>query len=535
MKARPPALMLQGTASGVGKSVLTAGLVRLFARRGLVVRPFKAQNIALNAHVCRDGGEIGRAQAVQAAAAGIEPSTAMNPLLLKATGDECQVVLRGRALSKADAERFWADRDIGWRAITDAYAEVADGADLVVLEGAGSPAEPNLMARDWTNMRMAAHAGAAVLLVGDIERGGVFAHLRGTLDWLPAEDRARVVGLVINRLRGDAAGLAPAVAALEQACGVPVAGIVPFLDGHRLPDEDGLALAERSRIDDERPAEDSAGLGACDVLSVVRLPHLSNHDEFDGLGRGGRASSAERPGARVRFVETPAELAGLSEDWSMEEDADPARAGRARHWLVLPGTKATRADLEWLRAAGWPAALDAHLAAGGHVLGVCGGYQLLGGEVRDSAGVEGRPGSARGLGLLPVDTRFHEAKRTWRAVVDGEELYQIHHGRVQVREGAAGSPAVKFADPEGGPPVADGWRVGRVWGTTLHGAVGRVLAAAARGAGEAPAPSRPAGSAAAGEQPSGGSWSSTLEAALDGWADHVDAAFDITALLRTLG
>jgi len=504
--------MLQGTASGVGKSVLTAGLVRLFARRGLVVRPFKAQNIALNAHVCEDGGEIGRAQAVQAAAAGTMPTTAMNPLLLKATGDECQVVLRGRALSKAGAVEFWSDRTIGWRAITAAYDEIAQCADLVVIEGAGSPAEPNLMERDWTNMRMAEYAGAEVLLVGDIDRGGVFAHLRGTLDWLSTEDRARVVGLLINRLRGDAAGLGPAIDALEAASQVPVVGVVPYREHIGLPDEDSLTLEERAAVPGLRAPE----LERRDVVWVVRLPHISNHDEFDELVR--------RLGMQVRYAESPLELADSAASQGAPGGSDHA----VRRWLVLPGTKATRRDLEWLREMGWSLALEQHLADGGYVLGVCGGFQMLGGEVLDAAGVEGRPGSARGLDLLPVDTRFEEAKRTWRATVDGQELYQIHHGRVQARRGAMGRPALTFADPEGGPPIVDGWRVGRVWGTTLHGAAGRVLASAALGAGEELDVRATSG-------PGAGAMGRSLDSALDDWADHLGVALDVEELLLSLG
>jgi adenosylcobyric acid synthase len=293
---RAPALMLQGTASGVGKSVLCAGLARVFARRGLRVVPFKAQNIALNSYVCADGGEIGRAQAVQAAAAGVEAVTAMNPLLLKAMGAECQVIVRGRALTAIQAASFWADRALGWQTICDAYAEVAKDADLVLIEGAGSPVELNLADRDWTNMRVAQLAQAAVLLVGDIERGGVFAHLRGTLDWLSAEDRALVRGFVINRLRGDAAGLQAGSAQLTEVTRVPVLGVVPHVDELGLPDEDGLALAERAapRVHTEQPP-------AATHLSVLQLPHISNFDEFNGL-----AFDAD---VTVSMVKQPAELA----------------------------------------------------------------------------------------------------------------------------------------------------------------------------------------------------------------------------------
>lgn len=473
--------MLQGTASGVGKSVLAAGIARLLVRRGLLVRPFKAQNIALNAHVCADGGEIGRAQAVQAAAAGVEPTTAMNPLLLKATGDECQVVLRGRALGAAEAAAFWADREVGWKAITAAYAEVAAGADVVVIEGAGSPAEINLAARDWTNMRLAAHADADVWLVGDIERGGVFAHLRGTLEWLAAEHRARVRGLVINRLRGAAASLAPGIEQLEAACGVPVVGVVPHVEGHGLPDEDGLALEQRERAPGGDGAGDTPGAGGARHVQVVRLPHISNFDEFDAVGE-------------VAFRSLPHELVPPTPD--------------AQAWLVLPGTKATRLDLDWLRRTGWDRALEAFLAAGGHVLGVCGGYQMLGHRIDDPEGIEGAPGHARGLGLLPVDTTFRGDKVTREVRVGPAAGYQIHHGRVRPRTEALGAPlfVVHFGDAATGATFEDGWRQGRVHGTSVHGVVPEALAASAGGIHEP----------ATAEAPR------TLEGSLDRWASALE-------------
>lgn len=488
---RTPALMLQGTASGVGKSVLCAGLARVFARRGLRVVPFKAQNIALNAHVCADGGEIGRAQAVQAVAAGVEATTALNPLLLKATGSECQVIVRGRALTKEQASAFWADRALGWQAITDAYAEVAANADLVLIEGAGSPVELNFAERDWTNMRVAQHAHAAVMIVGDIERGGVFAHLRGTLDWLSPADRALVRGVVINRLRGDAAGLQPGTARLSAVTGVPVWGVVPHIEGLGLPDEDGLALEAHAT-----PARSAVAPGGLHI-TVVRLPHVSNFDELDELrGRG----------VTLSMVSTC--------DALLQVDA-------ARHWLVLPGTKATRADLEWLRSSGWADALGQHLARGGRVLGICGGYQMLGAVVRDPDGVEGAPGDAPGLGLLPVETTFEADKQTRRFDLEGvPEAYQIQHGRVRVQPAAAGWPALVAREQAGGE-LRDGWACGRVWGTSLHGVAALVLArAAALEAGEAWSPD--AAQAAA----------PPLSAALDIWADHLEAALDIASIER---
>lgn len=484
----PRALMLQGTASGVGKSVLCAGLARVFARRGVRVVPFKAQNIALNAAICADGGEIGRAQALQARAAGLEPTTALNPLLLKASGDTCQVIVRGTALSTAEAEAFWADRSLGWQAIASAYAEASANADLMLIEGAGSPAEINLADRDWTNMRLADYADAAVLLVGDIDRGGVFAHLRGTLDWLDEQDRARVKGLVINRLRGDVAGLQSGIARLEQVVNVPVVGVVPMLADLGLPDEDGLALEQRLAAralstSESRPGSSSDSSPVHTEILVIRLPHLSNFDEFLEWER--------RAGYRVHYVTEPSALPEL------------AHAGVTR-WLVLPGTKATRADLEWLRAKGWPAAIQAVLDAGGHILGVCGGLQMLGRTIRDEAGIEGPPGLAEGLGLLPLETEFGADKVTRHLRTQaGREVDQIQHGRVLVDADAPGFAPIELQDG-----AREGWATGRVWGTSLHGAA-LDLPELARGATEAPAYDPAA-----------------LDRALERWADHVEAHLD---------
>ena len=496
----PRALMLQGTASGVGKSVLSAGLLRVLARRGLRVVPFKAQNIALNAAVCADGGEIGRAQALQARAAGIEPTTAMNPILLKASGDTCQVIVRCAALSAAEATAFWADRKLGWQAITSAYAEASADADLMLIEGAGSPAEINLHERDWANMRVAAHADANVLLVGDIDRGGVFAHLRGTLDWLEPAERARVKGLVINRLRGTADGLQPGVRRLEHVANVPVIGVVPLLAGLGLPDEDDLALEQRlcgpNGLATQSP--DPNATAPHTVIHVIRLPHLSNFDEF--LEWEGRADM------RVDYLTEPSEL------------PEVAAQDQVIRWLVLPGTKATRADLAWLRARGWPAAIQRLLNSGGHVLGVCGGLQMLGRSIRDEAGIEGPPGVVDGLGLLPVQTVFEAAKvtRTLRTLA-GREVYQIQHGRVRVEANAPGyAPIVLHAGER------EGWTLGRVWGTSLHGAA-LDLPDQARGLHDALAHEVVA------------SDPTPFNQALERWADHVEAHLDWRILNALIG
>lgn len=466
-------LMVQGCASGVGKSWLVAGLCRLYRRRGLSVAPFKAQNLSLNAAVTEDGGEIGRSTAVQARAAGVEPTVDMNPFLVKPeSGGAPQLVVLGRAASRAEAARLLSDRDERARVALDALARLRAEHDLVVIEGAGSPAEPNLRERDAVNMHVARAVDAPVLLVGDISRGGVFAHLSGTLDWLPAEDRALVRGLVINRLHGDPALLGDAVRALEERAGVPVVGVVPALDDVALPDEDAAHLDDRAA-----PAA-SAAKGDLDV-AVVRLPHLSNHDDWQPLER--------ESGVAVRYITDAASVA----------DAD---------LVVLPGTKDTRADLLWLARTGIALAVQERAAAGDAVLGVCGGYQMLGRWVLDPVGVEGAPGMIEGLGLLPCETRFSPEKTTRRRRVRVADLAddapfravgatQVLDG-YEIRNGAV-HPDVDatpwFRDPEDGSP--EGLRAGRVFGTALHGLFANAAARRALLAhfGRDPGPLRPDG------------------------------------------
>jgi len=430
-------LMLQGTSSSVGKSFLAAGLCRLYARRGLRVAPFKAQNMALNSAVTPDGAEIGRAQAVQAEAAGVPPEAAMNPILLKAEGDSsCQVVVMGRSAGSFSAVAYRALRDTLWPQVADALDGLRGRFDLVVIEGAGSPAEVNLREGEIVNMRVAAAAGAPVLLVGDIDRGGVFAALLGTLDLLPAAERRRVRALVVNRFRGDPSLFADGVRFLQERSSRPVLGVVPWLDA-RLPAEDSLDLERLAR---HRP-------DAVVDVAVIHLDRISNFDELEQL--------AGEPGVSVRLV------------------SDPRRLGRP-DLVILPGSKTTVADLRRLRSSGLAdALLEAH-ADGAAVLGICGGYQMLGREIRDPGHVEGSTG-ARGLGLLPVVTTFEPVKvtsrRQGRAIgrrgllgcaggvpVSG---YEIHMGRV------AGEAAAALA-LDGGPEGAvseDGWTVG----SSLHG------------------------------------------------------------------
>ena len=447
-------LMLQGTASGVGKSLLAAAFCRLFARAGHRVAPFKAQNMSLNAAVTGDGGEIGRAQAAQAEAAGLEPSVDMNPILLKPEGDDCsQLVVRGRAIARVSWREYRARQAELAPVIAESLARVRAAADVVVIEGAGSPAEINLRDADLVNMHVARLAAAPVLLVGDIDRGGVFAALAGTLALLAPDDRARVAGLIVNRLRGDAGILTPGLDELSARTGVPVLGVVPWIAERLMPAEDSLDL-------DEMPAAGGAALpeGAALVVdvAVVRLPRVANFDDFEWL--------AAEPGVRVRWVSAPGALA----------EAD---------LIVLPGSKSVIADLAWLRARGLAEAVVAAAAAGRPVLGVCGGYQMLGRTLRDPEGVESSVAEARGLGLLPVETTFASVKTTRRVrarvtaapgpfagargTVTG--AYEIHAG---VTRPLAGDVPRPFAIVErGGAPAddLDGAVAGSVTGTYLHG------------------------------------------------------------------
>jgi adenosylcobyric acid synthase len=370
--------MVQGTSSGVGKSLLVAALCRLFARAGCRVAPFKAQNMSLNAAVTLDGGEIGRAQAAQAEAAGVEATIDMNPILLKPeTEDSSQLIVQGRAVGRVAFREYRARLPSLAPIVAASLDRVRASCDVVVIEGAGSPAEINLRDADLVNMHVARLAGAPVLLVGDVDRGGVFAALVGTLTLLAPDDRARVAGLIINRLRGDTSVLAPALPELHTLTGIPVLGVVPWIGDRLMPAEDSLDLAEPS----------SARSAATIDVAVVRLPRVANFDDFEWL--------ADEPEVAVRWVTTPAGLAGAD-------------------LVILPGSKGTMADLAWLRARGLAEAVIGIARGGGAVLGVCGGYQMLGRALHDPHGVESPVATAPGLGLLPVETIFAPAKTTLR-------------------------------------------------------------------------------------------------------------------------
>ena len=421
------ALLIAGTNSDAGKSVVTAGLCRWLHRQGVAVAPFKAQNMSLNSFVTMAGAEIGRAQAAQAQACGIEPEAVMNPVLLKPGSDTAsQLIVLGKAVSETDAARYWnGEQQALLPVVLAAYQDLAARFEVVICEGAGSPAEINLRHADLVNMGFARAAGVPALLVGDIDRGGVFASLTGTLAVLDPADQAYVAGFIVNKFRGDVTLLKPGLIQLEEMTGRPVVGVLPYTEGIGVDAEDAIdwALLRAG----------GPPLGD-DVLrvSVVAVPRMSNHTDVDAL--------ACEPGVLVRFARQPAELA----------DAD---------LVILPGSRATVRDLAWLRDSGMAGAISRHVARGLPVLGICGGYQMLGTTILDE--VESRAGQVPGLSLLPVRTRFSPEKtlaRPARTLADGVEVrgYEIHHGVVS-RDG--GEPF--FAD--------EGCRVEAVCGTVWHG------------------------------------------------------------------
>jgi adenosylcobyric acid synthase len=428
------AIMLQGTGSDVGKSLIAAGLARAFTQRGLRVRPFKPQNMSNNAAVTPDGGEIGRAQALQARAARTAASVHMNPLLLKPQSEVgAQIVLQGRVLGSADARAYHRMKPNLLGAVLDSFRKVEAQADLVIVEGAGSPAETNLRAGDLANMGFARAAGIPVLLIGDIDRGGVIASLVGTKAVIEPADAALVRGFIINKFRGDKALLERAVADIALRTGWPSLGILPyFARAERLPAEDALALVERR-----------AGTGRVRIV-VLAYPRIANFDDIDPLRL--------EPAVDVVFL----------------RGADPIPGDAAL--VILPGSKATIADLGALHEAGWDIDLKAHVRRGGHVLGICGGYQMLGRQVADPDGLEGPPRTVAGLGLLEIDTMLAGPKvlleTTGRSEPDATPFkgYEMHVGRTEGPDCAR--PLLSFADGR-----RDGARSpsGRVLGCYVHG------------------------------------------------------------------
>lgn len=423
-------IMIQGTMSGVGKSLLCAALCRILRQDGCRVAPFKSQNMALNSGVTRDGLEMGRAQIVQAEAARVEPDARMNPILLKPSSDTgSQIIVNGRARAQMTATEYFAYKKQLIPEILAAYRSLAAEYDVIVIEGAGSPAEINLRENDIVNMGLAELVDAPVLLVGDIDRGGVFAQLYGTVSLLTPPEIARVRGLIVNKFRGDVALLRPGLRQLEDLTGVPVLGVVPYLRVE-LDDEDSLAPRLAAKPPD-RPID----------LAVIRLPRLSNFTDFAPL--------VAHPLLGVRYVARPGELG-------------------TPDLVILPGTKSTMSDLLWLRETGLEAEI-LRLAHAVPILGVCGGYQMLGEALRDPNGSEGSLPVLRGMGLLPCVTEFAAEKtlRRVRGTVTASLLrgvtvegYEIHTGVTRARGEA-------FCSLEGG--AADGCVCGNVFGTYLHG------------------------------------------------------------------
>lgn len=442
-------IMVQGTSSSVGKSIIATALCRLFVQEGLSVAPFKAQNMALNAFVTRDGGEIGRAQAVQAEAARVEASVDMNPILLKPeSASRSQVVVLGKSTGSFGAVDYQRQKPELRGVVRDALERLRSKHDIVVIEGAGSPAEINLKDRDLVNMFVAEVADAPVILVGDIDRGGVFASFIGTLELLEPRERARVRALLINKFRGDVRLLDSGLQFLVERTGTPVLGVVPYARAIAVADEDSVALTERR-------GRRRASVSEVEI-AVVLLPRISNYDDFLPL--------EHEPGVVVRFVENPREIEGAD-------------------LVILPGTKSTIADLGWLRQSGMARAVVARSRRSEPVLGVCGGCQMLGSAIVDSDHVESDVTTADGLGLLPFVTRFGREKRTvqvraafkrasWLGEPGDASIrgYYIHSGRTETSSPTESLFSIEATDSsETGAVDGVTSKDGAVVGTMIHG------------------------------------------------------------------
>ena len=441
-------LMVQGTGSHAGKSLLVMALCRIFSREGLRVAPFKAQNMSLNSFVTPDGCEFSRAQAVQAEAAGVAPHVEMNPILLKPQdGLRSQVVAMGKPLSVVSAREYWEMTPQLWPLVTRSLDTLLEGNDIVVIEGAGSPAEINLREQEIVNMRVARYAEAPVILVGDIDRGGVFASLLGTVALLEPEERALIRALVINKFRGDPSLLDSGLEVLKRRTGVPTVGVLPFFTDVTLPEEDSVGL-------ENIPATQPVTEAALDV-AVIRLPHIANFDDFDPLRR--------EPGVRLRYVDSPGRMGSPD-------------------LIVIPGSKTTVADLEWMRQRGLDQSVSAARRAGRPVVGLCGGYQMLGHSILDPERVESNRPQTEGLGLLPVKTVFESKKATFQVKADivserglmagsqGSSIsgYEIHMGRTS----GSGSVPFRIRERSGKPADAPEGALdsqGLTLGTYLHG------------------------------------------------------------------
>ncbi len=423
-------LMVQGTTSDAGKSILVTALCRILARAGFQVAPFKPQNMALNSAVTCEGGEIGRAQAVQAQACFLEPSIDMNPVLLKPNTDVgAQVIVNGKAIGNMAAQHYHQHKPKLLEAVLAAHQRLSDRYQAVIIEGAGSPAEINLRDRDIANMGFAEQADCPVILIADIDRGGVFAHLVGTLELLSASEQDRVIGFVINRFRGDIALLQSGLDWLEQRTGKPVLGVIPYLTDLHIEAEDAIAPTSSTT---ERPLK----------VVVPVLPRISNHTDFDALKL--------HPQVDLQFIKSPGRFRGAD-------------------LIILPGSKNVRHDLNWLRESGWESLIHQHLRYQGKLIGICGGYQMLGQEIQDPLGIESRPGNSSGLGFLDITTKLAPEKALINVTGHwiGHQIpvtgYEIHAG---VTEGSAlENPLFDLGDHTDGAMSHDQ----KILGTYIHG------------------------------------------------------------------
>lgn len=446
------AIMIQGTMSNAGKSLLAAGLCRIFRQDGYRVAPFKSQNMALNSFITEEGLEMGRAQVMQAEAAGIKPEVRMNPILLKPTNDTgSQVIVNGEVVGTMSARDYFKYKKTLRPAVQKTYEALASDYDIIVIEGAGSPAEINLKSEDFVNMGMAKIAKAPVLLVGDIDRGGVFAQLYGTVMLLDEAERAMVKGLVINKFRGDKTLLDPGLAQLEDLCSVPVVGVAPYLN---ISVEDEDSLSDRFEREQE--------VGLIDI-AVIRVPRISNFTDFNPL--------ENITGVSLRYVKRPSDL--------KEPDM-----------IILPGSKNTMGDLKWMRESGMEAAVLKQASKGKVIFGICGGYQMLGDTLYDPHGVEDG-GSMKGMGLIPMDTEFTKSKTRTRAegrfaalsgdlgAMSGVSFsgYEIHMGESRLKEDAY--PLTYVDDTVSGTAKSEGGGSKNVYGTYVHGIFDRESAAGA--------------------------------------------------------
>lgn len=438
-------IMVQGTASHVGKSVLVAAFCRILREDGYRVAPFKAQNMALNSFVTKEGGEIGRAQAFQAEAAGIEPTVDMNPILLKPTSDTgAQVIIHGRVYGNMKAKEYQNFKKTAFNHVLESYNRLAKEYDVIVIEGAGSPAEINLRDGDIVNMGLAEEIDAPVILIGDIDRGGVFASLIGTLELLNPPERKRIKGFIINKFRGDLELLKRGISFLEEKTGLPVFGVVPYFKNIILPDEDGVSLEDRRWI--VNSGQDKIRIVA------AKLPRISNFTDFDPF--------RFEPDATIQYIESPEGLRGV--------DA-----------VIIPGSKNTLEDLQWLWKTGLADVVIEYAERGGRVIGICGGFQMLGKVVKDPYKTESSTGEVKGLGLLDMETVLERDKKTYQVeavinslqfTVHGSRIkgYEIHMGETVSND----KPFAMITNRSGNPVRIEEGAISKdsnIWGTYIHG------------------------------------------------------------------